>query len=127
MAYTEQNFAVFKGEGRRIRITVKDENDKPLDLTDFTDIKWRLAKSFKDPLPLVDKTLDGLDGDIVIEDGPGGVVIVRIRPEDIPTKVGAYLHEMRITEDEDSISTVMTGVMTVKESLFGSDVAPAVP
>lgn len=101
-----QNFEMVSGNTLYLNISLS-ENGQPLPLDGVTDIKW----TFKNGI------VKDMTTGISIVDAPNGVVQVKIDPTDTQGKMLSAKHEMKITDVQGNVSTVMQGYMTIKSNI----------
>jgi len=113
VAAEKQDFKMWKGETKRLIITVTDQEGIPVDLAG-AEIVWLMQRqAYNETVPRVRKeTGDG------IELVGGGVFHVNLQPadtEEIPR--GNYLHEAEVTDLEGNVSVVTIGTVNLAPSI----------
>jgi hypothetical protein len=110
MADTNQNVEIHIGDSKRICLTIYDEDDNLLDITDYT-LYYYVYESSGNPLI----TKSSGDGITIVNAGNGSCT-VDFEPSDTENMSGDYKHEVDITDGTD-VYTVMTGKLTVLDSV----------
>lgn len=119
MPMTDQNFSMYRGDSRRLIITVTDANGDPKPLTGSF-IRWAMARDRAAPIAVQKITGDG----ITITDPAGGEFAVYIYPADtedfdLPRSGSrSYYHEAEVTDSAGAVATVTTGTVTVLRDLI---------
>lgn len=109
------NFSMYSGDTRRVRVTVVDTNGDPVDLTGSS-ITWSLSS---------DSTATGsqaitytLSDNVALIDAVNGIFEVTIVPAATASITGdKRYHEAELTESDGTVTTVMTGTITIKDDL----------
>ncbi len=102
------NFSVNQGDSKTLSITLKNTAGTVVDITSAT-IKWQSARK-RGGTSVISYTTSN---NINITSGTGGTFDVTIDASDTEPLDGIYYHETEITFSDGTISTVMTGTMTV--------------
>ena len=113
MATTDQDFTMWAGEAKTIRIPVTDdEAGAPLTLTGAA-LAWAIVR-IHGAVALVSKTSGG--GGITLEDGDGtdDVAVITLDPEDTQALAGRYRHELAITGAQ--AAGITKGTVTIERS-----------
>ena len=110
MTYINQHFVMWSGDDKVITVTVYDNDDDVVDITDAT-ITWRLSQNV-DSAALITKTVG--DG-ITISDPTNGIFTITLEPSDTAPLSGRYYHECEITDATGDISTGAVGHATIQE------------
>lgn len=124
MTRINQDFEVYAGNTRTVRFTAWEpdptstdpEAERILNLTGHT-LHWvakRVLSRDEDDDPAIEKSTPT---GVVITDAAGGQCEVRLLPADTENLVGSYYHELESTDGAGTVSTISTGVMTVKRSI----------
>lgn len=113
MPATNQDIEHWKGDDAQIRITVLDQDDNPVDLTDATARWWmtsRLspASTGAASIYIQKSTADG--GIIITENSGTFTLTIELQPEDTENLTpGKYYHETEVVDSAGEISTVTVG------------------
>jgi hypothetical protein len=113
MAAEKQDFKMWKGETKRIIITVTEPDGTPVDLAGAS-IVWLMQRQvYNETVPRVRKeTGDG------IEIFGGGVFHVNLEPADtLEIPKGYYLHEAEVTDQNGNVSVVTVGTVDLAPSI----------
>ena len=102
------NFSVFQGDSKILSVTLKNTAGTVVSIASAT-IKWQATP--KRGGTSVISYVSG--GAITITSGSGGTFDIVIASTDTEPLDGIYYHETEITFADGTISTVMTGTMTV--------------
>lgn len=113
MAAEGQDFKMYKGETKRLVITVTDPDGSPVGLAGAT-VVWLMQRQlYNETEPRVRKeTGQGID---IL---PGGVLHVNLNPADteaIPK--GYYIHETTVKDTNGNISVVTVGTVELAPSI----------
>ncbi|MDP2621465.1 MAG: hypothetical protein Q8P46_15060 [Hyphomicrobiales bacterium] len=114
MAQQQQNFVMFAGDTKTLRVTVRDNEDNAVDLTSAS-IKWECGRSYG-KASTISKATGG--SGITITDATGGEFEVLLDADDTEDQAGVFYHEAEVTFSDDTISTVLSGTMTVQRVLI---------
>jgi len=120
-----QNFTIYEGESKTIRIAVTDTEDgDPTPLTGATAITWRVSTGPDSETAIIEKTL--ADGEISLEDSVAddGVdddrIDIVLDAGDTTGKGGnSYYHECRVVDAASLPYVVASGRMKVMQSNTG--------
>lgn len=112
------SFEMFSGDTMRVNFTINDAStSNPLDLFGST-VRWQMSKAKPvgfSSTPILSKTEgDGLE----IVDAFGGLVLVRLAPEDTEGRSGSFYQELEITDADGDVSTAYAGTFTIKKALI---------
>lgn len=107
-----QNFEMFQGDTKRLRVSVTDDNNVAFPLTNCT-INWVTYKQTSKQVVL-QKTTGG--GGITVEDESGGIIVILLEPEDTETLLGQFTHEGELTDGTGTISTIFIGSVKILNS-----------
>jgi hypothetical protein len=103
------DFAMYAGDSRIVRIAVKDEAGAPVDITGST-LKWLLSRSMTGEALVEKATGDGIE----LQNPAAGTFGVTLEPADTEDlEDGIYYHEAEMTLDGD-ISTVVSGPVLIE-------------
>lgn len=108
------NFSLYQGDTKEITVTVLDADDNAVDITSAT-ISWKASRNVNSDAEL---TKDTTSGGVSITDASGGKFKITITAGDTARMNGDYYHEAQITFSDGSVSTVLTGTMTVRPGLI---------
>lgn len=112
MTAENQNFEMYQGETKHLYIKVVDGDGNLINLTSGVVVKWGVKKAHYADRFLISKETGG---GIEIRNG---VAIVMIEPDDTEGLIGEYQHEARLIDEFENVSTILTGVVVVKGSVF---------
>ncbi len=111
MAKLKQDFEMYSGESKNIKITLTDEkSDTPLDVSNAT-ITWVMKRSAKFPTNLIEKST--VNSEIEIVDAVNGVVKVKLISADTESLEGLYYHSAKIVDVLENTSVLLTGMVKV--------------
>lgn len=102
------NFSLYQGDDHTLTVTVKDTSGSVVDISGST-IKWQAARKTGGTSVISYTTSDNIS----ITDGSNGEFQVTIDASDTESLRGLYYHEAEVTFSDSTISTVLTGWMTV--------------
>jgi hypothetical protein len=108
----DQNFVMWAGEAKEIRIPCVDENGDALTLTGAT-IAWEL-RARQGAAALVTKGTGGSGITLETTDATDDTVVIALEPEDTAALRGVYLHEAAITGAQAAF--LSGGVVTINAS-----------
>lgn len=112
MATSNQNFTMYAGENKHIRVTVTNDVGSAKNLTSAS-IKWALRKLGEDYINK--STVSG----ITIENAVGGIFVVNLLPSDtLDLGSGTYTHEAEVTDNSSETAVVLSGTVTINDSYF---------
>lgn len=103
MTAENQNFTMYAGDSKRLRIAVMTPEGDPVDLTGST-MKWAVKEGASTIL------LKNGAG-VTITDAANGVFTVDLAPIDTRTFSGTYNHIGEMTNSSGQISTILTGLI----------------
>ncbi len=112
------NFTMYSGDTKNLEITVKDEDDVAVDLTDC-ELFWELSLIVGLNPPLISKELGS---GLTVVDAATGRFDIKIESGDTEGLVGSFVHEVRMIDDDDNVSTILQGTVTI--SAVQIDVTP---
>lgn len=105
-----QDFTMKAGDTRKLNVTIVDEESgTPLDISS-AELSWGFARNVRSE-PLVEKAVGS---GISIVNGPAGSCRITINPADTQGRKGKFYHELQVTETDGSVTTVMSGEMTLE-------------
>lgn len=107
MAKTGQNFEIVAGDTVKINISVTDQNNAAVDLTNAT-VTWLLYKNLNDTA-VSKSTTTG----ITITNVRGGVFQISLTAADTQNLAGMYTHAAKVTDALGNAITVTTGTATI--------------
>ena len=110
MTITGQNMTMYRGDTKKLVVTVTDESGAYPDISG-SDFNWVVYKRTPGNIVLSKVTPSGIS---IIN--PLGVIEITLDPEDTENLLGLYLHECEITDTLGNISTIFTGSFTVIDS-----------
>jgi len=105
------DLTLYAGDSRNLKISVTDENSVPINLTGAT-IKWILTDQGSVKLSKV------ISSGITISNPTQGEFTVLLTASNTKTLSGTYQQMVRVTTADGNSSIVMTGSITIKESLI---------
>jgi hypothetical protein len=97
------DISLYKGETLRIEVNVYDSANVPMSNISFAKFAYKKG------------TVTVSDATVTID---GETISVEIEEADTLTMSGQYEYEFRIKDDTDDVDTVITGHITVMNSLF---------
>lgn len=116
MTRLNQDVTIFAGDTKNIDVTVKDANGVEIDITTISEIQYVVKKSALDAaISQVAKSLTGIG--ITLTDPANGIFTINFLPAD--TEIlgyQEYYHEAELTDGGGNISTIFTGVLTLRPS-----------
>lgn len=115
MAETGQDADVYGGDDVRLDLTLLDRDGNALDLTGCS-LLWGMAPVTENAASLR-KSTD--DGGVTITDAVAGYAAVTLDPADTANLDACeYRHEMKLTDADGNVETVMTGRLTIRSSIL---------
>jgi hypothetical protein len=113
MALTNQNFSMFAGDTKTIRVTVTDVTGAPKDITGAS-ITWAMQIIYG-----VDIKKSTTDGTIEIVNAVGGLYDISVIPSDTEGFAqGFYQHQSEVLDNDGISEVVLSGTVTINNSLF---------
>src|SRR3990167_5713629 len=109
-----QNLGTVAGDSHTLTVTVKDRDNDAVDITSAS-ITWKAARTIHKTAVLTKTTSNGGIG---ITNGAGGVFTITISAGDTSGFTGDYYHEVQVTFADGTVSTVLSGTMTVIPALI---------
>lgn len=106
MTSVNQDFNMYAGDSKDIVVTIVDEENNPLDLTEAS-IKWVMKN--KNTSVIKDST-NGASVD-------GSTLHIKLEPEDTINLSGVFAQQGRIVDALGNVSTVFVGKITILKSL----------
>jgi hypothetical protein len=112
-----QDFAMFTGETKRLRVQVYDQAGDPFDLSSIVGIQWEMQRDLttNGGADLTKQLGDG----ITITDPVGGLFQIDIDPSDTVGLAGQYTHEARIVDGSGHVATVFVGRAALTKTAIG--------
>jgi iron uptake system EfeUOB component EfeO/EfeM len=106
---TSQDFSMYAGDSRTLTVTVTDQNNNPVNLTNST-IKWVLING-----NAVIKAKDNQAiGGITITNATSGQFSITISAQDTAKlQAGTYQHEARLIDSNGNSAIIFTGNVTI--------------
>jgi hypothetical protein len=101
----------YTGDSRNLLITVVDQNDGVITITDAA-IEWILISQGKTVLS------KEVGAGITISNPTAGQFTISLTANDTRSLSGTYQHMTRVTTSDGNSSIVLTGTITVQESLI---------
>lgn len=115
------DFAMFAGDTKVLVVPVVDENTgEVVPLDGVLTIRWHLSKNVNKRPALLTK---GLSNGITVTNAPGGIFEVSLDSADTEDLRGEFYHEAEIIDEDDNVSTVVSGTITIEPTLI-KPVAP---
>lgn len=109
---TPQNFTMYRGKDRHLRVTVRDSAGKLKDLSGAQAIYWTLARN-ESGSKLIQKSMAG--GITIVDPPSAGQFVVALVPSDTtPLEGGDYYHEAGITDNLGASDVVVIGTPTLR-------------
>lgn len=117
---TPQNFSLFAGDAKTLKVTVFDEDGDPIPLAGVQAVTWRLARTARS-VPVLTKTM-GAGVTVIADDADeGGAncgrLDVVIESADSDPLDGEYVHECQIVDASGARSAIFYGRANVAPSL----------
>jgi hypothetical protein len=112
MTATGQNFTMYQGDDRVLAVTVLDDSDNVVNITN-TDIAWVMYKQTDETVVLQKTTSSGIQ----LTTPVSGIFEISLNPVDTENLKGHYLHEAELRDVEGRITTIMTGHVEIYRSL----------
>jgi hypothetical protein len=110
---TNQNLDLYRGDSETVFIGLTDEAGAPYDPTSALGIRYRVAKSAH---AVEDEYLISKSMGAGITAAEGGIDIA-LDASDTDWPAATYYHELKIYGANGSVSTAMTGSVTIRRSL----------
>lgn len=112
------SFEMFAGDTMRMNFAITDASTgNELDLFGST-VRWQMSRAKTvgfSSTPILSKTEgDGLE----IVDAFGGLILVRLAPEDTEGRSGVFYHEVELIDADGDVSTAYSGTFTIKKALI---------
>lgn len=107
-----QNFEMFQGDTKRLRVSVVDDDNVAFPLTNCA-INYVIFKQTSKQV-VITKTTGG--GGITVEDESGGIIVILLEPEDTENLLGSFSHEGELTDGTGTISTIFVGSVKILNS-----------
>lgn len=117
MASTNQNFYLFQGETKKIRVSVVDSTGEPFDLNGSS-LEWILYRNI-DSTPSIKKT--SVSGINVVTPSTSGLFDIYLNQNDTELLPGYYNHEARIVDPSGNQSVVSNGTVEIKFSITNNN------
>lgn len=120
----DQNFSMYAGDTKRIEVTVVDAAGDAVDITDFTSIRWKMAKTVKATAVLEKSLGDGIE---IISGGSGRFDVTLETGDTESLRPGTYYHEAEVADPVASpevVATVMTGTAEILPTLIKPETSP---
>jgi hypothetical protein len=116
------NIEMFAGDTKRIIVTVKDGDGDILNLTNPLAIKFQMVQAPQgranySATPVVWKDIDSNGEGIDTDDLISGIIRVTLFPSDTKYLKGQYYYELEYTDQEGAVSTVVNGIINIRESI----------
>lgn len=109
---TNQNFTMYAGDTKKIRVTVRDPEGHIIPVAEGI-VRWVLKTTVKGAVTHVQKS----SGQGIEFSEDVGKFIVTVYPgETVDLPPGKYYHEAELTDSYGDVSTVMTGTVTLLPS-----------
>lgn len=105
MTTVNQNFNIYAGNTKKIIVTVKDDNDVALNLTNSS-IKWGYSDVLK-------TTSSGIS----LSNPTGGEFTITLNPTDTQNKNGTFTHSCELTDAIGNVTTILIGSITIKKGM----------
>lgn len=116
MAETDQNITIYLGDDVSIFLTLRAADGTALNLTGSS-LRWGLATLSSDTPVLTKSSTSALQ--ISITSAVGGLATVfLLDTETALLSVGAYRHEVELTDASGNKETLLTGLVTVKTAIL---------
>lgn len=115
MTATGQNFEMYQGDDKILRVTVLDDDDNAVDITGTT-IAWGIYRRTQGNIVLNKNTSSGIS---LTAPGSGIFEINLIRANTLSLQ-GRYLHEAEMTDLNGNHSTLFTGTVLIHKSLINT-------
>lgn len=112
MSLIRQNIEMFRGETKRLVVTVTDSAGQPvqdLDVNTFEFRVWQAPPSDdKTPVIELDET-----GDFVVDEPNSKVTIELSNVKTVSLEPGEYYHELKMIDVESNENIIMIGALTL--------------
>lgn len=115
MTATGQNFDMFQGDDKILRVTVLDDDDNAVDITGAT-IAWGVYRRTPETVILTKTTSSGIS---LTAPGSGIFEINLIRGNTLNLR-GIYNHEAEMIDLNNNHSTILTGIVEIYKSLINA-------
>ena len=111
----KQNFEITAGDTVPVIVTISDDSGAAVNLTGAS-ARWAAApgtpRRFGSPVITKDP-----GAGIAITNAAAGELTVTLEPADTEALSGDYFHELQVTDSSGSITTPLSGLMTVNRPL----------
>ena len=113
--YVSQNFSMFSGDDKLLRVTITDANngDLPFNLTGTTSTIWKAGRTSSSAV----KVTKTLGSGITITDAVNGILEITLTPADTAALQGDYYHELQIVDASGKKRTVLAGTASIDDDL----------
>jgi hypothetical protein len=107
-----QDFSIYAGDDQNIAVTIKNRDGSNMNITNVTELQWVIKRFSLSADPIITKLLS--EAEIIKTDATnGGARIVLLSADTQSVYPGPYYHELRVSDENGFISTVMTGTVTI--------------
>lgn len=112
------DFTMYAGDTKNIEITVTDESNVAVNLTD-AEIFWQMARVIGAVPSVLSKEIGA---GLTVVDAVTGRFDILLDPSDTEGLSGVYHHEVRMIDGDGKVSTILQGTVTL--SSVQIDVTP---
>lgn len=112
---------MYAGDDKILEVTVKDLAGDVVDITDFIEIRWSMAKAVTRP-PIIEKTLGS--GIELINGGSGRFNVTLNSADTEALRQGVYYHEAEVINMDGLVATVLAGQATILPTLIKPETSP---
>ena len=115
------NIEMFAGNTKRIIVLVKDDAGENVDISDalactFKAVEAPMGRAKYNSVVKITKVLDDSNGGVNINP-TDSIITITLEPSDTAALKGQYFFELKLTEANGDVSTIVNGLLTVKESI----------
>jgi hypothetical protein len=115
MVKEQQDFTVFSKNHMIMSVSVVDDNDAPVNLGGYSDIKWFMMER---PTSVNYEITKSLTSGIAVTDAANGIFTVELSSSDMASTSGSYYHEAILIDPASQSYTIMVGTVKVKKSAY---------
>lgn len=114
---------MFAGDTKRIVVVVKDDTGAIVNLVGPSNIKFQMVEAPSGrpkyrTSPVVVKDISSNSTGIDVSQLISGIITVTLFPVDTRLLKGQYYYELEYTDEDGDVSTVVNGILSVKESII---------
>lgn len=112
MTATGQNFTMYQGDDKVLEVTVLDDNDNIVNISN-TNLAYVVYRQTSEDIVIQKTTTSGID----ITAPSSGIFQITLNPVDTLSLKGHFLHECELKDVEGRITTIFTGHVDIYRSI----------